>query len=96
MKKPPDTVIGARELRARLSAHLRAVARGRIVTIGDRRRRPVAQLVPVERSPDEDVLDRLAARGIVRRGAGKPTLHDPIKPKRGARLVSDLVIEDRR
>jgi antitoxin (DNA-binding transcriptional repressor) of toxin-antitoxin stability system len=96
MKKPPQTVIGVRELRAKLSAHLRAVAGGRTVTIGDRRHRPVARLVPVERGADDEVLDRLAARGIIQRGTGKLTLHDPVKPKRGARLVSDLVIEDRR
>ncbi|TMA99256.1 MAG: type II toxin-antitoxin system Phd/YefM family antitoxin, partial [Deltaproteobacteria bacterium] len=53
-----NQVVGVRALRARLSAYLRAVARGQTVTIGDRRRRPVARLVPVERSPDGEHLDR--------------------------------------
>jgi hypothetical protein len=55
-KRAAVGVIGVRELRAHLSAYLRAVARGETVTIGDRR-------------------------------------HQPIK---GARLASDIVIEDRR
>ncbi len=42
------TVIGVRELRAHLSAYLRTVAREETVTIGDRRRQPIARLVPVE------------------------------------------------
>jgi prevent-host-death family protein len=94
--KQPQNVIGVRALRARLSAHLRAVARGQTITIGDRRRRPVARLVPVERSPEEEVLDRLAARGTVQRGIGKPGTAPPVKPKGKGRLVSEIVIEDRR
>jgi prevent-host-death family protein len=85
-----------RELRAKLSAHLRAVARGEIVTINDRRRRPVARLVPVDQHPEVAALDRLAARGVLQRGTGKPGGQPPVRPKRKGRLVSDLVIEDRR
>jgi prevent-host-death family protein len=90
------TIIGVRTLRARLSAHLRAVARGESVIIGDRRRRPVARLVPVERSPDDAALERLAARGALQRGVGKPGAAPPIKPRRKGGLVSDIVIRDRR
>lgn len=94
--KQPETVIGVRALRAQLSAHLRAVARGQTITIGDRRRRPVARLVPFERTPEEEILDRLAARGAVQRGVGKPGAAPPVEPRRKGRLVSDIVIEDRR
>ena len=66
--KDPDTVVGVRALRARLSAYLRAVAQGKTVTIGDRRRQPVARLVPVIRSRDEEVLHQLAAAGVIQRG----------------------------
>ena len=90
-----NQVVSVRALRARLSAYLRAVARGQTVTIGDRRRRPVARLVPVERSPDGEHLDRLVARGVVQRGVGKPGAAPPVKLKRRGRLVSDIVIEDR-
>ncbi len=94
MKRSPGTV-GVRELRARLSAYLRAVARGQTVTIGDRRRKPVARLVPFERSADEEALERLAREGLVERGAGKPTSRPVAKRRIRARLVSDIVIEDR-
>jgi prevent-host-death family protein len=89
--------VGVRELRTHLSAYLRLVARGETVTIGDRRRRPIARLVPIERDLEEEHLARLEARGILRRGTGgKPGLGEPVKPKKGAPLVSDLVIQDRR
>jgi len=96
MKKPPATV-GVRELRTHLSGYLRMVARGQTVTIGDRRRRPIARLVPIEPDLVEDHLAHLEARGILRRGTGgKPGMGQPIKPRKGAPLLSDLVIEDRR
>jgi antitoxin (DNA-binding transcriptional repressor) of toxin-antitoxin stability system len=70
------------------------VAHGATVTIGDRRR-PVARLVPVARPPEQEVLDRLAAHGVIQRGVGKPGRARRVKPARGSRRVSDLVIEDR-
>jgi antitoxin (DNA-binding transcriptional repressor) of toxin-antitoxin stability system len=54
----------------RMSAYLRAVARGETVTIGDRRRRPIAQLVPVERNPAREHLERLAREGRVTMPSG--------------------------
>jgi prevent-host-death family protein len=90
------SVVGARALRAKLSAHLRTVARGQTVTISDRRRQPVARLVPIERTPEDDVLDRLAAEGVIQRGAGKPGSQPPVRTKRKGRLVSEMVVEGRR
>ena len=84
-----------RELRARLSAYLRAVAEGKTVTIGDRRRQPVARLVPVVRSADHDVLDRLAARGVIQRGAGKPAGKPRVASRTPKKLVSDIVVQNR-
>ena len=56
---------GVRDLRARLSAYLRSVSNGATITIRDRRRRPIARLVPVSRSPESELLDRLAVSDIV-------------------------------
>lgn len=95
MKKTERTV-GVRELRAHLSAYLRAVARGETVTIGDRSRRPVARLIPVKRTPNAEALERLAASGVVQRGVGKPGRAPRVTARRGRRQVSDLVREDRR
>lgn len=92
----PQAVVGVRELRARLSAYLRTVAQGGTVTIGDRRRRPVARLVPVERSPDDEVLDQLASRGIVRRGNGKPRIRPRVRLRGRGPLASEIVTADRR
>lgn len=89
-------VVGVREIRARMSAYLRAVARGESITIADRRRKPVARLVPAEASPEREALRRLESLGVITLGVGKPARKPPIKPRRKGRLLSDLVIEDRR
>jgi prevent-host-death family protein len=95
--KGPRNPVGVRELRTHLSGYLRMVARGETVTIGDRRRRPIARLVPIEDHPEEEHLARLEARGLLRRGTGGRPGHDePVAPKKGAPLLSDLVLEDRR
>ena len=89
-------MVGVRDLRARLSAYLRSVFNGASITIRDRRRRPVARLVPVLRSPVSERLDRLADQGILRRGVGKPGQGPRVKSRSRRRLLSDVVIEDRR
>lgn len=90
-----ETVVGVRELRARLSAYLRAVSTGGVVTVGDRHRRPLARLVPAAPSPDEEALDRMARRGLMQRGTGKPGSARRRRSRVRGRQVSDLVIEDR-
>ena len=94
MKGQP--IVGVRDLRARLSAYLRSVSNGATITIRDRQRRPVARLVPASKSPENELLDRLADQGFLRRGLGKPGQGQPVKSRRGRRLVSDIVVEDRR
>lgn len=89
-------IVGVREFRARLSAYLRAAAAGATITVGDRRRRPLARLVPAARSPEDEGLDRLAAEGVLQRGQGKPGSGRPAKSRPKARLLSDIVIEQRR
>jgi prevent-host-death family protein len=92
----PSAVVGVRELRAHLSAYLRAVARGETVTIGDRRRRPIARLVPVARDPGLEHLERLAHEGGVTLPRGpKPGRFAGVKPRKGAPLASAIVIEQR-
>ena len=93
--KQTEATVGVRELRARLSAYLRAVAQGKTVTIRDRRRQPVARLVPVRRSADDEVLEQLAGRGVMQRGVGKPSGKPRVASRSRKRLVSDIVIEDR-
>jgi len=94
--KRGERIVGVRELRAHLSAYLRAVARGETVTVGDRSRRPVARLIPAEQTANAEALERLAATGVVQRGVGKPGRAPRVKARPGRRRVSDLVREDRR
>lgn len=89
-------LVGVRELRTHLSAYLRAVARGRTVTIADRGRKPVARLVPIEGSKDWDAIERLAARGTVRRSRGVLRLRPRVRLRGRGPLASDMVLEDRR
>jgi hypothetical protein len=41
-------------------------------------------------------LNRLMARGAIQRSGGKPGGHPPVHAKRKGRLVSEIVIADRR
>jgi prevent-host-death family protein len=88
-------MVGIRDLRARLSAYLRSVSKGASITIHDRRR-PVARLVPVSRSRDVELLDRLAEQGTLRRGVGKPGQGPRVRSRGRRRLLSDDVVADRR
>ena len=94
MKGQPT--VGVRDLRAPLSAYLRSVSNGATITIRDRRRRPVARLVPATKSPESELLDRLADQGFLRRGVGKPGRGRRVKSRSRRRLLSDIVVEDRR
>lgn len=89
-------VVGVREVRARMSAYLRAVARGQSVTITDRRKQPLGRLVPAQPKIEREGLRRLAAVGAITLGVGKPGCKPPIEPRRRGRQISEMVIEDRR
>ena len=73
--------IGTRELKAKLSQTLRAVADGERVRITVRGR-PVADLVPAGGRRDDDHLRELVASGRL-----TPASH--VKPDRDPRLIKD-------
>jgi prevent-host-death family protein len=89
-------MVGVRELRAHLSAYLRRVARGESVTIGDRRRNPIARLVPVQRDKEDEWLERLAQRGVVNPPTAPFVLPKSIRLKGEGKLAAEMVVEDRR
>lgn len=93
--KSRSVIIGVRELRTHLSAYLRQVARGEIITVGDRNKQPIARLVPVEMSSDRTRLQALAAVGAVSLGSGKPGQGRRVRARKPRRNISDLVVEDR-
>ena len=91
-----SNVVGVRELRAHLSAYLRRVARGESVVVGDRRRQPIARLVPIHRDAEGEWLKELAARGVVTPPTAPFVLPRPIRLKGKGKLASEIVLEDRR
>ena len=87
-----------RDMKNRLSHYLRRVRAGREVVITDRGK-PVARLVPMgpEAAGEADLVARTLALPWVRPGkGGKPKgAKRPIPWKRGQKLASDIVREDR-
>ena len=91
--------VGVRDLKARLSEHLRRAQEGERLIVTDRGR-PIATLGPVE-EPQEPAypawLIELAAEGRVRPGVGgKPLGMQPRVKLKGGVTLSQVVIEDRR
>lgn len=86
--------VGVRELRDRLSAVLRRVKRGEVVTVSDRRR-PVAVLVPISAALVDRALAALATAGRLSWAGGKPAGARAPARVRG-QTVAGVVIEDRR
>ena len=87
-------VVGVREFKARLSAHLRRVRAGARLTITDRGR-AVATIGPAEIVPDSAWAASLAAEGHARWNGGKPAgIRPRAKLKQGS--ASAAIIEDRR
>jgi len=88
--------VSVRELKDRLSEHLRAVKAGRsiVVTSHDK---PVACLSPVARESD-DAIERMLDRGLARWNGKKPRGAGPrrLAKLRGAgKTVADMVVADR-
>jgi prevent-host-death family protein len=88
-------VVGVRELRTHLSAYLRRVVSGESVTVSDRRRKPIARLVPLERGPDDEWLERLAVREIVVAPTAPFVIPKAIRLKRKGKLAAEIVLQDR-
>lgn len=86
--------IGVRELKARLSEHLRRAESGEQIVVTDRGR-PVAMLGPAEATVRPEWLVQMVAEGLATWSGGKPLgLRRRIKTK--TLLASAAVLEDRR
>lgn len=85
--------IGARELKARLSETLRAVADGERVRVTVRGR-AVADLVPAGRAPEDAHLRELIAAGrVTPAGLSRPDREPRLIKGRGS--ASDLILAER-
>jgi prevent-host-death family protein len=86
--------VGVRDLKNRLSHHLKRVRAGTRLTITERGR-PIATLAPVEAPADRAWLHKMVADGRAHWNGGKPT-GSKNPPRNTGRSLSDIVIEDRR
>ncbi|MFN2544601.1 MAG: type II toxin-antitoxin system Phd/YefM family antitoxin [Actinomycetota bacterium] len=85
------------ELKAKLSEHLRLVKAGETVMVTERGR-AVAQLSPPASSGEEDDLQELVDRGVIRRGRGSipPEFWDLPQPADPEGKVLAALLEERR
>lgn len=90
--------VSVRNLKTNLTRYLREIESGTQITV-TRRGKPVAVISPLVET-DEQRLDRklteLEARGVLRKGIGKPMIPDlGIKLRGEGPTLSEMVIEDR-
>ena len=86
--------VGVRDLKNRLSHHLKRVRAGARLTVTERGK-PIAMLAPVEEKDDLAWLHKMVAEGRAHWSGGKPT-GSKNPPKNTGKPLSDVVIEDRR
>ncbi len=86
--------VGVRELKNRLSHHLKRVRAGARLTVTERGK-PIATLAPVQEKDDQAWLRKMVAEGRAHWSGGKPTGSRHPARLKGSPL-SDAVLEDRR
>ena len=86
--------VGVRDLKNRLSHHLKRVRAGARLVVTERGR-PIATLIPVEEKADLAWAHKMVAEGRAHWNGGKPTgAKNP--PRLKGSPMSDAVLEDRR
>lgn len=88
-----ETVVGIRELKARLSTYIRQVKAGRTVIITDRGT-PVGRIMPLSPSV-EARTQQLIEAGFASWSGRRLAPSVPAARSRGQRTVADLLLEDR-
>jgi len=85
--------VGARELKSKLSEYMRRVKAGETITVTEHGK-PIGQIVPVKPTVEERLLAMVAA-GQAEWNGQKLKPYQPKAVNRGARPLSDLVVDDR-
>jgi len=85
--------VGIRELKARLSSHLRQVEAEATLVITERGK-PVGGIVPLKPSVEERV-QQLTQAGLTAWSGHKLAPIAPVARTRGRRIVAGLLLEDR-
>lgn len=86
--------VGTRELKSKLSEYLRRVKNGQTIIVTERGK-VIAQLGPASQSVEERIWAMVDA-GLADWNGKKPKPHKPKIINKSGRLISDMVIEDRR
>ena len=86
--------VGTRELKSKLSEYLRRVKKGETIVITERGK-AVAQIMPASQSV-EDRIWAMVDAGLADWNGKKPKPHKPKIINKTGRLMSDMVVEDRR
>jgi prevent-host-death family protein len=86
--------VGTRELRNKFSEYLRRVKKGETIIVTERGK-VVAQLGPARPSVEERIWAMVDA-GLADWNGEKPKPHKPKIINKSGRLISDMVVEDRR
>jgi prevent-host-death family protein len=85
--------VGVRELKANLSACLRRIKSGKTLVITERGK-PIGRLSPVEATLDDHLKEGVRRQLWAWNGKKwKPSL--PSVKNKGAKMISDLLLEDR-
>lgn len=90
--------VGIREFKNRATQLVRVVETGGEEVTVTRHNRPVAVLtrpLPNPEQSEEEVLDRLTAAGLLRRGDGRPFSKAPRPVRVGGKSLSATVIAER-
>jgi prevent-host-death family protein len=88
-----DTIVGVRELKARLSEYLREVKSGKVVTITEHGK-PIGRIIPEGQSIDKK-LQRLIETGLILWSGEKVAPHTPTVVNLSEKQVSDILVEMR-
>ena len=86
--------VGTRELKNKLSEYIRRVKKGQTIIVTERGN-VVAQLMPPQQTVEERIWAMVEA-GLAEWNGKKMKPHKPKIINKSGRLISDLIMEDRR
>ena len=87
--------VGTRELKSKLSEYLRRVKEGQIVTVTERGK-VIGKIIPMSPATTEDRIWEMVDANLAEWNGKKLKPRKPKIINTGDRLVSDIIIEDRR
>ena len=85
--------VGTRELKNKLSEYLRRVKAGETITVTEHGK-TIGQIIPVKSTVEEHILAMISS-GLLEWNGQKLKPYQPKAVNKGARQLSDLVIEER-